>query len=304
MRSLSTVHQPTGITVHQRKCADWSDLLVSAQRVLSGAQNGAFQSLPCASLSNQDLSWHGGVTLAQAIELGWQGWPEGKKRLQDLQEQVESLRLMPQAWRAIPTWDVAGEEPDVGRFLEGLPENMMTLVPRTQPYGKVIRLLVESACCWTIPASQILLRGAALLTAICKAKMLGYTIDLALIFNISSNYSKVAMETTIPILLAGEILDIDRLAFMLLHPCVLRRLMLAMNECEPVDIRRAFGFHYPNGGYGRVTDFPLLPPIHDFYLGNSDASFPSSKEEAATLAKKILANCGISLDEDELSRTP
>ncbi len=295
MRS-HTITLPSDVHVHQRTCEDWPELLACAARVVQGAEGITFQGLPCASLDNQRLEWYGGVSLASAITLGWQGWPEGKTRLQNILKRIESLRLMPQAWRAGPVWDVAGEEPDVARFLEGSPENMMTITPQIQPHGKVLRLLVEGGYSSYRKPEHVLLRGAALLSAIHTAKMLGYTMDITLMFCVRTLDARENMEVTIPILRAGDVLDLDRLAFMTLHPCVLRRLMFAMCECESESMRRTFGFQ-SNDGYGIPYEHPHFPPSHDFYLDSVD-TFPDSEEAAAGLAKRILAQCGIRLQED------
>lgn len=299
MRASQT-QKKGGRTRYLREFDTWTEIAEIAQGILNRSIEGRIRGLPCSSLNNGagTLWWSGGVTLAQAIRLAREGWPEGKKNLLDTLEQIDIAAMLPQSYLPTPEWDTFGDETDVTRYLQGFPENMVTLVPQVGEHGKLLRIVVEASVSAYVHPKEILNRGAALLSAIHVARLLGYTLECTLLWSITShphNWIPAGTNhvTTVNILRAGEVFDLDRFAFWLTHPSVFRRLLFSTMENESPEIRQEMHF-FDGGGYGYPVRQPENPPEHDFLLNDGNAC-PKSPQETIQLTRTILEHCGIIL---------
>ncbi|MBU6323832.1 MAG: hypothetical protein KGI41_03660 [Patescibacteria group bacterium] len=282
-----------GRTFHLRYYDGLGDFVSRAERVERGHKGMEFNGMECGSLATDDNRWAGTNSLAEAIAFARRGWPEGRMKMRDMRKRLKVGNLLSNAQRFVTSYDVSGDEPDVGRYLSGEPENMRTqwdtLVPQR---GKVIRFLLNrSASCGT-DVSRIVRRGVALQLAFETLLKLGYAPEVSISFVTGAGYSR--MEQYVPILRAGDPIDLDTLAFMFIQPAVLRRLFLAVTECESKDIRKTYGF-YEHGSYGMPQD-PLLAPPHDLLM-KWEYGLVYSDEEVIPITFDILRRVGIKIDD-------
>lgn len=82
----------------------------------------------------------------EAVKLLGDGWPEGAEQASKLQAKLAYAMAAADtvSERFHTTWDVSGEEPDIGRYLAGEPENMMDYRLEEVPaFGRVASVVVN-----------------------------------------------------------------------------------------------------------------------------------------------------------------
>lgn len=292
MRAETTYHR--GCLHRLRYYRDWMDFVSFAERVRDGAHGVdglGFNGIVRASLGQGDAEWYGTASLDQAIQLAYQGWPEGVERVQEVRNKLDFSDLLPTAQRLLRNVEVAGDEPDIGLFLQGEPEHMVTLHEVEQlQQGKVLRLQLNRSASCDILAEQLVRRGVAILAVVETLLLLGFTIELSIIIAVKEMHYEEQMEFHIPILHAGDPVNLDTLAFMLLHPAVLRRLWFAATECEDNKICNSFQF-FSGGGYGKCKD-PNVIHGGKPYLAWEDGLL-SSDAEIVLYARELLKHLGV-----------
>lgn len=212
----------------KRYSLDWAQWLACAAE-----RPGTRQPVSDASSIKGDPSWTGSNSLEHALQVARAGWPEGTARLGA--GMVSAARLVNLDNAPSTVYDVAGELPDVGRYLAGDPECMSYQCPEG---ASGARPLVRIAACGSIAAKldtrQIENYGIAILTAVDQLEKSGRDVELSWYMYCVDAYAEHdAMLTTVTIKHAGEHLDLDRAAFALAHPSMFRRLCFAHMEQQP-----------------------------------------------------------------------
>ena len=161
--------------------------------------------------------WDGALKLASA------GWPDGLERLD--QAQAEILAGGTLTTRHVVHYDVAGDEVDVGRFVSGEPENMLTFdtVTVSGP-GPVVSLVVNLTASAAISARAYFARGAAVMVLVDALENAGRRVELSVVASVGSHASAATDTIRVLIKQADQPLDRDRLAFVVCHPAFFRRL--------------------------------------------------------------------------------
>ena len=185
-----------------------------------------------------DEGWHGTRTYADALEMAREGWAEMRPLVERIADKVQpSIREYEQetvTW----TYDVAGDFPDVGRYLEGDPECMLlpTMAPVAR-HGRVVTILIDMTVSASISPEEIRARGAAVVALIETLQMFGHTCDLWIEDTSSTKPSRRQGDEDddrstrlVRIKSPSEYIDADALMYVLAHPSVLRRHCFAQRE--------------------------------------------------------------------------
>ena len=90
------------------------------------------------------VGWAGCATLAEAIELARNGWPEGWQRMKALRDAIFA-RMASQVHRDVMQFRIAGGAVNVARFLSGRPDCFMARVKSNQ----VKDLRSRKSCGWS-----------------------------------------------------------------------------------------------------------------------------------------------------------
>ncbi|OGI26196.1 MAG: hypothetical protein A3J76_01205 [Candidatus Moranbacteria bacterium RBG_13_45_13] len=282
-----------GCTYYLRFFRDWLDFVSCAEHVLRGCKGKSFGGMECSSLYEGKRDWYGTETLAEAVEFAYRGWPEGRKKIREARERMQIEKLLPRAQRIIRSVDTSGDEPDIDLFLQGEPEHMVTLHETIKPHrGKVLRFVLSRDGNASVEGLQMIRRGTAVLTALETLLMLGFTVEILIVLGYERRSAEGAHY--VPILHAGDPINLDTLAFMFLQPAVLRRLSFAACECESREYREIFDI-YANGGYSRAC-LPTFLPEHDFCLDWKDGLL-NHDDEVVPFAFEILRRVGIKIPE-------
>lgn len=203
----------------------WIDRASDTSRTAWGKGEDAFGTVHKAS----NVAWFGTATFPEAVDLSRYGWPAGRTMMAD------AIRVVMPARDAAPVWrhDVAGAFPDVARAAAGDPMSMLSPVRSARSARPVVRINYGRATLSDVPSKAIINRGAALLGIIDALEADGYSVELRLVFKSnedSSGYSATAYHSAVTVKRAGDPLDLDRAAFALVNPAVLRRLAFAMRQ--------------------------------------------------------------------------
>jgi hypothetical protein len=198
----------------------------------------------------QRTDWFGTRTFDEAYRLALYGWPEGAAMMR---------RAMPMESRggqvvitSRPTYDVAGDYPDVGRAVTGDMFSMATPFRRSaQRVRDGVTLRYSFGGIAKVETSRMTCFGVALLSFIDELELGGTPVTLNVLHESVSSGPDVSFR--FPLKRAGESVSLAGLAFWLAHPSAFRR--IAFSAMERLDIYRWFG-----DGYGSTCVVTPPPP--------------------------------------------
>lgn len=212
-------------------------------------------------VSNQRNSFTGTASMGEAQKLARDGWKEGRDRMQ------AALALAVAATAPLqtvtPRFDVAGEYPDVARFLGGDPANMVNRGRAIDRRKSNIRLLVSACTSSNVTPHQIMTRGAAILAQVDAWEANGWQVEIAVCFEDAVEYQETPRSFSpmnwygvngrktfvrnpiINVKRAGDPVELDRLAFALVHHSMQRRIMFGLSEAIDTYMEVKAGFGAP-----------------------------------------------------------
>lgn len=233
--------------------------------------------------SSRDTSrseWTRTRNFNEAAHLARHGWREGCQKIKDISDRIENV-VASKIERPVVQHDVAGAFPDVGRFIQGLPDCMGSFDQfHTNGHGKVVSIVTNQVASSSVDAEQLMNRGAAVCSLVHALTQLGYATEIEAF--IGTEVGESSIETRIPIKRSTEPLEIDRIAFSCAHPSFLRRIMFSFWETQGPRIVDIFNFK-GGGSYGCPMDIPEGGHRGDIHLGKVDYQEPQwqSQETAA-----------------------
>jgi len=237
------------------------------------------------------VDWNGTVALVR------RGWPEGAARVRKLADALYE-RIKPTA----PTWmqaahDVTGAFVDVGVYVTGQPECMMQFVETEAPNPKPVNLVVSCSCSGGTGGDVIVNRGAAILAAAEALEQRGCCVSI----DVENTTTRDGLYLTLRTRLKrpGEPMDTDALAFALMHPAFLRRLVWAAKESLEDRWARVWAL---DGCYGAPTDYPA-DHCEDGTIYFGPVRFDNryrfaTQESAVQVALEIMGRAGVRVDAD------
>ena len=223
--------------------------------------------------------WCDNTTLEESIELARYGWKKGASMMTDKLE----LAHRSTQFERLPDYeyDVAGYIPNIPLYVSGSPTHMMSPIGNETSSKKTIEILVSLDASCGITADKMLNKGASILSLVDKLEHGGMSCHVTgcIYSNARNNGSKHYFE--FPIKKAGVPMDIDRCAFALVHPALLRRIWFRVIELD-VDAYRDF-----NSGYGIPTNVPLHMRTGKIYFPKANDFQPYSVEEGVKTAVEM-----------------
>ena len=222
----------------------------------------------------------------EAVKLFENGWDD---MAQDLTKQIkirESKQVNEYANKIL--YDVVGFQASVPRYLQGIPTAMVNK-KQIPVKRKVITLNKDISYNAGIKADQIIEASIQTLQLIKKIEAQGIRVNLNLIWGDSAG--EVTELVKIRLKSANERLNISKLAFPLVHPSMLRRLLFRFIEVTP-EITHSFkpGYGVPLNGEQLkkyCKDEYLLPRLFDGNLADlGDLQAICSLSEKIVVGKK------------------
>ena len=185
-----------------------------------------------------------------AIEALHNGWSSVRPEIDAMTEAIEDeIRdKLVSGFREV--YDVAGGGVDIGRFMSGDPDSMVTLIPMSQPkQGRVTTILVNVGFSAGVSETEIKRRGAAICALIESLERVNMTVELWCEEVVAHTDRRVHSTSSILVRVkpATETLDMDKVMFAVACPMMLRRAIFSLQECQDATYRREIGI---GGGYG------------------------------------------------------
>jgi hypothetical protein len=239
--------------------------------------------------------FNGNCSLASAIDLARNGWKDGAERVMALADKLQSLIAPALQNTGLEHVAGSGSLVDVDRFISGDPEHFMEFAPAESRKHVTIEANCGADC--TVPATELERRGAAVLAAVLAMKARGISCDI-----VSSAFTRGAVRkgkrwhstghtaaTTVTVHNRRESMDVESLAFALVHPAMLRQLILANWDALPstYGINAATCYGFPTCVKQTVAQ-AYVPQPHKGNFANDD--------QALTLALSLCRECGAQVE--------
>lgn len=194
----------------------------------------------CDSVSG-DYTFTQTNNFEEAKDLLLHGWEHGTK---EIKKQVDVKQIMVST-KQKNVYDVVGYQCSVPRYLQGIPTNMINNKPVPQK-NKVITINKMACYSYNVDKKTIIKESVKVLQLVNRLEKQGYRVNLNVIFGTSKRNQVI---TKVRVKNASQRLNVKQVAFPLVHPSMLRRIIFAVwersEECS------YGGFEY---GYGRVCN--------------------------------------------------
>lgn len=196
------------------------------------------------------VAFTGTETFADAVHLARYGWNAGREKLSDAMGAIASSN----GGAALPvmSFDVAGAYPFIPAAAAGAPESMVALSPSEARIRPIVRLGYVLGAPGVYEAHELTNMGAAFVSICDALEAAGFRTEIeGLDYTEGSGnhcFARVMLKR------AQDVFDLDRMAFALSHPAMLRRVLFAMREQLPA-LQKSH-----SGGYGR-TRTPAVPLV-------------------------------------------
>ncbi|RMG44551.1 MAG: hypothetical protein D6719_01575 [Candidatus Dadabacteria bacterium] len=244
-----------------------------------------------SELNEPSEDWDLNTPFSEARELARVGWIEKGR---ELWKYISALAPRIDAG-VTQGYDVSGDAVDVGRYLSGEPENMLT--QRIEPLSAVQVVVNISASAWT-DARRMFNRGIALAAIIHALQSSGRGVSLVVAVS-ASNRLGSNHETLIELQRFGDYINPAQLAFWVAHPAALRRCVFRYNEQQDYKIRNWFGFR-AGYGYGMPDEIDTknLEPgtVYIPHINREAEAASETPEEALKYLVKLFKKAGVPID--------
>jgi hypothetical protein len=202
------------------------------------------------------LTFTGTSSYAETVALLRAGWPAGAEQARALSAQLSAdTSDAMTAERPAPVWDVAGDDADVSRYLEGEPENMVAWVPEMVPAaGRVVRLLLGGRVVFHV--GEEIMKAAAVMVAAAADALESRGVRVEVVVAYATMFGKTHLEIRHRLKAAEEALDLPRVVAGM-HPSAFRRVVFRWMETFP-DLTGSYG----SGGTVTVTEGDVLFDIN------------------------------------------
>ena len=202
--------------------------------------------------------FHGTDNYDEACKLARDGWPEGLEKL------TSKLDLcLGKGKSRYRVNDVAGDYPDIGRFLSGVPVCMSRRVIDQGRKRPIIDIIMNVSYSGNTSQDAIINYGAAVASAVDELETAGFRVNIQIGCMVKGNETGTLYGCLVNAKTAGESLDLDRLIFFIAHPSFFRRFGFGYFEI-------AMNYDELGYGYGKVGTMDQKD------LGQETIFFPGS----------------------------
>jgi hypothetical protein len=195
--------------------------------------------------------WYMTKDFDHAVKLAEEGWSEGNKKIRVLSDALLN-KVTQLIQREEVRFDVTGNDFDIALVNQGVPECWLHFENTEVQSGtghKVIKMVYNCAASAGISTEVITARGAAACALIQALEFAGFRVEVSL-WHAVSNYESGQWIIDVLLKAADQQLDIDKLAFAIMHPSTFRRFGFAVEESNALFVKTC-GFDY-----GTPCDIP------------------------------------------------
>jgi hypothetical protein len=205
-------------------------------------------------------SFCGTRNFEEACQLARFGWTKGTAMAETVRASIQHQLEAQITTRQTFEWDVAGSDVDMGRYIDGEPENMLTFAEEVADGNKFVRITVTLSASAGVSKDEMTRKGVAVLALVDALENHGTRCEVDVVAAFSLMSGKAPIYTaSIRIKNAQDSVEPDRLAFALAHPSMFRRIAFSLMEGLPKEYLHALGCCY-----GRPAD---AKPSEGIYVG-------------------------------------
>lgn len=230
-------------------------------------------------------SFTGTDTWEEALKLAKEGWLEGVNKVEKFSSQFTNL-LGSMLQIDDYFYDVTGQDFDLDRVLRGEPEAWLNSeqVHVEAPALQTIKLVANITISGGNSIETLITRGAAIAALVILLEKARRRVEVEIVWTASDLY-----ESRMLLKQAGQDLDIAKIAYWLIHPSAIRRMMFAsLERCKDRRIANVYG-------YGSPTS--ISENKGDIYVDGLYGCF--GQDDAVGFIKEALKSQGIELKEGE-----
>jgi hypothetical protein len=228
----------------------------------------------------------------EARDVAQNGWPEGRKRVLDLKDEITTGDLNTDGERIDHEYGAFGQRMEMGRYQAGDPECWVSRRTVHDKYGTgdiSVTMNVNVSASGSTSRETFSIRGAAAAAAAEVLEFMGVSVEINAVETSSTSDDDVAAYE-VPIKRRTEPLNPDVLAFQLSNPDMLRRLMFAALEQDDDHIwNRMYN-------YGTPADLDEHREGDAIYIESVSAFDNWSTDRAKRWVRDMLEDQGIDLD--------
>jgi hypothetical protein len=205
-----------------------------------------------------------GETMSDAIGMATGGWQYGASLITRLQRDYVA-RVSDGIKSPVVAFDVTGDFLDVGAFVSGEPECFgFWDTANGNRKDKFITITVTSGFSWQVAESDIVKRGAAILSLVDILETNGVRCRVIseVIMQDKSDESRLQMSVVVKDF--QDSLDLEKIAFSIVSPAFLRRFFFAIVERSKKHARMS------HDGYGRCIESKTLIDADNIIVGTGD----------------------------------
>lgn len=216
--------------------------------------------------------WTGTHTYQQAEEMALTGWIEKGQSIQEVAVDLFKS-IASRIEKNDIVYDVEGSSLDVARLLDGEPEHWMRFVPEIgEGKGRIIRIVYNACVSGSVGNKTIEHKGEAILSLIYTLEHMGHRCEVIVATanygpGVYHNTPSKNVETYTTVKMPNQPMDINRLAFALVSPSFLRRMVFSLWETFPKEQRELMNIRGIGSGYGSVGE---CSQKGDIYIGGSE----------------------------------
>jgi len=203
------------------------------------------------SKSGPDCENHYGTrTFADAVQLAINGWDEGREAMAS---SVQFAKAKQSTFKR-PDWEygVAGQRACIPSYCAGVPNHMVYMDDTSNRNAMpIVKIYADIGATVGTNSSAMINKGSAIVALVDQIEQAGQRVELiACQRSATRGCAYDEQHVFITVKGADELLDLDRVAFAMAHPSMLRRINFRIME-----------FLYPEyvDGYGSVRKFDDLP---------------------------------------------
>ncbi len=176
---------------------------------------------------------------AEATELLKHGWDSMAKKLETKLNAIKNDLINTTTRRA--KFDVAGFQASVPRYLQGIPTSMINQ-KQEQKKQKVITLVKSVSYSAYVTTEEIMENSVKAMQIMKKIESQGYRVNFDIVFAGHCDDEKIMCK--IRIKSASEKVNVSKMAFPLVHPSMLRRLLFRFLETHPEMKSKSWPYGY------------------------------------------------------------
>jgi hypothetical protein len=194
------------------------------------------------------------------VELMTTGWADGRKQFADARRDSGVPISAPMVESFEAAFDVCGSVVDMGRYVDGEPENMLDYrLEEIEGAGNIITILAGGCVAGWTSTDSMVRYGVALACTIDLLESSGYRVELMVAYStkhgrFEQGTGKRYLNSVVPIKRSDEPLDVERFVKTLVCPSWFRRGMFRVDEAMVYEL--SGGKHTMEGltvGYGTVN---------------------------------------------------